>query len=83
MRIAYIAPYQGPGLINSRPSLGNLALAGNVKIELVAELLHQSTHDIEIISQGEVVERRVQDLCWLRTESASSNISVYYASALP
>jgi glycosyltransferase involved in cell wall biosynthesis len=84
MRIAYIAPYQGPGLINSRPSLGNLALAGNVKIELVAELLHESAHDIEIISQGEVVERRFKIHAGFREQNPyHSNISVYYASALP
>ena len=60
MRIAYVAPYQGPGLLQSRPSLANLALAGNLKIELVADLLHQHGHDVEIISQGEVVENSLR-----------------------
>jgi hypothetical protein len=34
----------------------NLALAGNLKIELISELLARAGHDVEIISQGEVVE---------------------------
>jgi glycosyltransferase involved in cell wall biosynthesis len=84
MRIAYVAPYQGPGLINCRPSVRNLALAGNLKIELVAELLHQSGHDIEILSQGEVVEPRFTvypGFC--ERNPYHANISVHYASALP
>jgi glycosyltransferase involved in cell wall biosynthesis len=84
MRIAYIAPYQGPGLINSRPTVRNLALAGNLKIELVAELLHKSGHDIEILSQGEVVERRFKIYGGFREQNPSHpNIPAYYASALP
>ena len=58
MRIAYIAPYQGPGLLERRPILRNLALAGNVKIELVSELLRRRGHDVDVLSQGEVVEHR-------------------------
>lgn len=84
MRIAYIAPYQGPGLISSRPIVRNLALAGNLKIELVAELLHQGGHDIEILSQGEVIERRFRIYSGFRERSPyHSKIPVYYASVLP
>ena len=84
MRIAYIAPYQGPGLINRRPSVRNLALAGNLKIELVAELLHQCAHDIEILSQGEVVERRFMIYSgFCERNPYHANISAHYASALP
>src|SRR5262249_30621130 len=72
------------GLINSRPSLGNLALAGNLKIELVAELLHEGAHNIEILSQGEVVERGLKIYPGFREQNPyHPNVSVYYASALP
>ena len=54
MRIAYIAHYQGPDLMTRRPCLHNLSLANKVKIELIAELLKQSAHQVEILSQGEV-----------------------------
>ncbi len=55
--MAYIAPYQGPELLKRRPVLHNLALAGNVKIELIAELPRRG-HEVDVISQGEVVEQR-------------------------
>lgn len=84
MRIAYIAPYQGPGLLKRRPSLRNLALAGNVKIELIAELLQRSTHNVEILSQGEVVERRFTFYrAFCEPKLFRANIPVFYASALP
>ena len=84
MRIAYIAPYQGPTFFRTRPSLSNLGLAANVKIELISELLLQGGHSVEIISQGEVVGPR-----WRFYPSATevnpfhADIPVYYASALP
>lgn len=84
MRIAYIAPYQGPGLLKRRPSLINLGLAANVKMELVAELLHRQSHEIEILSQGEVVERRLHFYPgFSEPEPFHSEIPVDYASALP
>jgi glycosyltransferase involved in cell wall biosynthesis len=52
MRIAYIANYQGPSLADSRPVLHNFSLAARVKIQLIAELLRRSAHEVEVISQG-------------------------------
>ena len=84
MRVAYIAPYQGPGLQDCRPTLQNLALAGNVKIELIAELLRRHQHDVEVLSQGEVVERRLKYYpAFSETRRFDSRIPVHYASALP
>jgi glycosyltransferase involved in cell wall biosynthesis len=82
MRIAYIAPYQGEALLRRRPIVGNLSLAGNVKIELIAELLQKRAHRVEIISQGEVIERR---LCYYRafSERTHADISIRYASCFP
>jgi hypothetical protein len=84
MRIAYIAPYQGPGLVKSRPTLRNLSLGGRVKIELIAELLQTSSHSIEIFSQGEVIERQFKFYPAFREpEPFHSSIPVSYSSALP
>lgn len=84
MRIAFVAPYQGPELIRRRPSTTNLALAGNAKIELVAELLRRYGHQVVILSQGEVVEN---GLCYYRAfdepQPFDPEIPVRYASALP
>lgn len=52
MRIAYIANYQGPSLPKLRPCLHNFSLAARVKIQVIAELLQRSSHEVEIISQG-------------------------------
>lgn len=60
MRIAYVAPYQGPTVVARRPIIRNNSLAAKVKIELVAELLKKSGHDVEVISQGEVVENSLK-----------------------
>lgn len=84
MRIAYIAPYQGPALRAARPSLGNLALAGNLKIELIAELLTRQGHDVEILSQGEVVQRGALYYPPIAEElAASTTVPVRYASSVP
>ena len=84
MRIAYVAPYQGPGLMGRRPTVQNLALAGNVKIELIAELLRRHQHDVEVLSQGEVVERSIRYYPAFReTRPFDPAIPVRYASALP
>lgn len=84
MRIAYIAPYQGRDLIKRRRILRNLALAGNVKIELISELLRRHRHDVEVLSQGEVVDNRLE-LCPAFAEDPGFHreIPVRYASALP
>jgi len=52
MRIAYVANYQGPDLVKSRPCLHNFSLAARVKIQLIADLLRRSSHEVDIISQG-------------------------------
>jgi glycosyltransferase involved in cell wall biosynthesis len=84
MRIAYIAPYQGPGLLARRPILKNLALAGNVKIELISELLLSRKHEIEIFSSGEVVERSLKFYpAFSEDKPFHANVPVRYASALP
>lgn len=58
MRIAYIAPYQGPTLLKRHPIIINLSLGAKAKVELIAELLQNRSHTVEILSQGEVVERQ-------------------------
>lgn len=84
MRIAYIAPYQGPALLKTRPSERNLGLAANLKIELVAELLQASGNSVEILSQGEVVERRFKFYpAFSETNPYNANIRIRYASAFP
>lgn len=84
MRIAYVAPYQGTELIRRRPSMVNLALAGNLKIELVAELLASNGHDVEILSQGEVVENCARYFpAFAETTPGVRKIPVRYASAFP
>ena len=57
MRIAYIVNYQGPSFANRRPCMHNLSLAARVKVQLIAELLHKSSHEVEIISQGALEPR--------------------------
>jgi glycosyltransferase involved in cell wall biosynthesis len=84
MRIAYIAPYQGPGLLEQRQLLNNVGLAANVKMELIAELLQQSGHTIEIVSQGEIVDRRTKFYPAFREPKPfSAAVPVFYGSALP
>jgi glycosyltransferase involved in cell wall biosynthesis len=81
MRIAYIAPYQGTGLIKRRPIVRNLSLAPNVKIGLIAELLRESSHSVEILSPGEVVEHRFKFYPGFQEDDR--NIPIYYGSAFP
>ena len=52
MRIAYVAPYQGPTLLTRRPIVRNRSMSNAVKIELIATLLRERSHDVEVISQG-------------------------------
>jgi glycosyltransferase involved in cell wall biosynthesis len=59
-------------------------LAANVKIGLIAELLEKSSHSVEVLSQGEVVEGRFKFYPGFRDpESFIANIPVYYSWALP
>jgi glycosyltransferase involved in cell wall biosynthesis len=84
MRIAYIAPYQGPGLLEKRQLLNNVGLAANVKMELIAELLQRSGHSIEVLSQGEIVDRRTKFYPAFREPKPfDPTIPVLYGSALP
>jgi glycosyltransferase involved in cell wall biosynthesis len=84
MRIAYIAPYQGLALVKRRPIVRNLSLAGRVKVERIAELLKRSSHDVEILSQGEVIEGRFKVYPWFADpEPFHKKIPVYYSSAFP
>src|SRR5215510_7754168 len=84
MRIAYIAPYQGPWLVKKRPCLQNLSLGGKVKIELIAELLVGNAHEVEILSQGEVIERSLTFYPpFSEQELFHPRIPVHYSSAFP
>jgi len=84
MRIAYIAPYQGPALLRQRSIIDNLTLAGRVKIELIVELLRGKSHEFEIISDGEVDSYKPRFYPSLEEkELFDPNVPVYYASALP
>lgn len=84
MRVAYIAPYQGPTVVKRRPIVRNVNNGGNIKIELIASLLRARGHEVDVISQGEVIEPR----CKLyhgfpEPERFHPEISVSYASVLP
>lgn len=84
MRIAYIAPYQGPSLLKARPIVRNLSLAGSVKIEFIARVLSIQKHQVDIISQGEIVELSCKWYPSFReSEPFHPDIPIYYASALP
>lgn len=84
MRIAYITPYQGPTVVNRRPIVRNRSVSNKIKIELIARLLHASSHEVEIISHGEVIERQLRFFpgFW-ETELFHPKIPVYYVSSLP
>ncbi|HEU0048125.1 MAG TPA: hypothetical protein VFQ43_11030, partial [Nitrososphaera sp.] len=56
MRIAYITPYQGSTLVQRRPIARNRSLSNRIKIDLVAQLLQANGHEVEIISDGAVIE---------------------------
>ena len=84
MRVAYIAPYQGSSLIKRRPIIGNLSLAGNVKIELISKFLQRNGKAIEILSQGEVIEHRLKIYPrFCEPKLFHPEIPVFYASWLP
>jgi glycosyltransferase involved in cell wall biosynthesis len=89
MRIAYVANYQGPDLVKSRPCLHNFSLAARVKVQLIAELLRRSSHEVEIISQGALEPLVGTDRFRLRfypspsdSERFHPDISIHYLSAL-
>jgi glycosyltransferase involved in cell wall biosynthesis len=84
MRVAYVAPYQGKDLRTRRPIIDNLALAANLKIELIAELLASAGHEVEVLSQGEVGERSFALYpAFQEVPRFHPAIPVHYCSALP
>jgi hypothetical protein len=84
MRIAYIAPYQGPDLMAQRPIVRNLSLGGRIKTELFAELFRARGHEVELFSQGEVIERGATFYPAIREPKRfHPDIPVHYASCLP
>jgi glycosyltransferase involved in cell wall biosynthesis len=85
MRIAYIAPYQGWTLMKRRPTVRNLSLAARVKVEVIAELLQRSGHNVEILSQGEVSKGAPLKFyrAFADSEPFDPRIQVFYSSALP
>lgn len=84
MRIAYIAPFQGPDLLRRRPIVHNRSLAGTAKIEMIADLLSRRSHQVDIISQGEVDKFQCRFYpSFSETQRFNPNIPVCYSSALP
>ena len=84
MRIAYITPYQGPTLVSRRPIVGNRSVSNKIKIELIARLLQETGHQVEIISHGEVIERRLTFYPgFTEPEPFHPEIPIYYVSSLP
>jgi hypothetical protein len=84
VRIAYLTTYQGPSLLKRRPIVRNRSLSNAVKIELVASLLRANSHEVEVISQGEVVDNRLTFYpAFSEPQRFDSQIPVYYSSVLP
>src|SRR2546425_138210 len=84
MRIASVAPYQGPTLLKRRPIVRNRSMSNAVKIELIASLLRASRHDVEIISQGEVVESACTFYpAFSEQERFHPQVPIHYGSVLP
>jgi glycosyltransferase involved in cell wall biosynthesis len=84
MRIAYLALYQGPELLKRRPIVLNRSLANSIKIELIAGLLRANSCQVEILSQGEVVEPRWNIYPSFREpKSFHPDVPIAYSSALP
>jgi glycosyltransferase involved in cell wall biosynthesis len=84
MRIAYIANYQGPALVKRRPIVRNLSLAARVKTERIAELLYRRSHQLEILSQGEVIERSFKvHPAFADPDPFLPQIPIFYSSAYP
>jgi len=84
MRIAYVAPYQGSTLLKRRPIVRNRSMSNRIKIELIAALLHANSHEVEVISQGEVVESSWTFYpSFSEPESFHPYIPIYYGSVLP
>src|ERR1700733_7081015 len=84
MRIAYITTYQGPTLLKRRPTVRNRSMSNRIKIELIAALLHDCAHEVEVISQGEVIENGCTFYpSFSEPERFHPHIPIYYGSVLP
>jgi glycosyltransferase involved in cell wall biosynthesis len=83
MRIAYIAPYFGPAVLKQR-AIQSASTSNRIKIELVCQLLRADSHEVDLISPGEVVEPRLKFYKGFREpEPFSPEVPVFYASSLP
>ena len=70
--------------MGARPIVRNRSMASTAKIELIASTLCANSHDVEILSQGEVIESRFVFYRSLsEQERFHQNIPVHYSSALP
>jgi glycosyltransferase involved in cell wall biosynthesis len=84
MRIAYITPYQGPGVLRQRPIVRNRSLATTTKVELIASLLRSNGHDVELLSQGEVIQNSFKFYPgFAESDRFDANTPVFYSSAWP
>jgi len=84
VRIAYVTTYQGPTLLERRPIVRNRSLSNTVKIELIASLLRSNGHEVEIFSQGEVVDNQLKFYPgFSEPKPFDSKIPVYYSSSFP
>ena len=84
MRIAYVTTYQGPTLLERRPIVRNRSLSNTVKIELIASLLRASGHEVEVLSQGEVVDNKLKFYPgFSEPQPFDSKVPVHYSSAFP
>lgn len=71
-------------MVQQRPIVRNLSLAGRVKVERVAELLQRSGNEVEIISQGEVTQRQLRVYPgFVDPKPFNARIPVVYSSAFP
>jgi hypothetical protein len=84
VRIAYVTTYQGPTLLEKRPIVRNRSLSNSVKIELIACLLRANGHEVEVLSQGEVVDNELKFYPgFSEPRPFDSKVPVHYSSAFP
>jgi hypothetical protein len=70
--------------VEQRPVVKNLSLSNTIKIELVTQLLRDASHNVEIISIGEVDERRCRFYpAFYERTPFHPDISIHYTSSLP
>ena len=83
MRLAYVTPYQGPTVVNSRQIVANRSMSNKTKIELVAKLLRSRAHAVEILSHGEVIENRLKfHAAFAEPEPFDREVPINYISSL-